>query len=81
MDLNLGLCAIGAGIAVLVAAGAGLGEGIAAGKAVEAVGRQPEARKDIVSTMILGQAITESNSIYGLLVSLLIIFVLAGKLG
>jgi F-type H+-transporting ATPase subunit c len=77
----MGMCAIGAGIAVLVAAGAGLGEGMAAAKAVEAVGRQPEARKDIVSTMILGQAITESNSIYGLLVSLLLIFVLAGKLG
>lgn len=73
-------CAIGAGIAVLVAAGAAVSEGLATGKAVEAVGRQPEARSEIVSTLIIGNAITESNSIYGLLVSLLILFVLAGKI-
>ncbi|HYF83443.1 MAG TPA: ATP synthase F0 subunit C [Clostridia bacterium] len=74
-------CAIGAAIAILVAAAAAIVEGLATAKAVEAVGRQPEARKEIVSTLIIGNAITESNSIYGLLVSLLIIFVLAGKLG
>jgi F-type H+-transporting ATPase subunit c len=74
-------CAIGAAIAVLVAASAALSEGFATAKAVEAVGRQPEARKEILSTLIIGNAITESNSIYGLLISLLIIFVLAGKLG
>ncbi|HYE09511.1 MAG TPA: ATP synthase F0 subunit C [Patescibacteria group bacterium] len=74
-------CAIAAAIAVLVAVGAAISEGLATAKAVEAVGRQPEARKEIVSTLIIGNAITESNSIYGLLISLLIIFVLANKLG
>lgn len=74
-------CAIAAAIAILVAAGAAVSEGLATAKAVEAVGRQPEARKEIVSTLIIGNAITESNSIYGLLISLLIIFVLANKLG
>ena len=40
----IGLIAIGAGIAVLAGLGAGLGMGIATSKAVEAVGRQPEAQ-------------------------------------
>ena len=40
---DIGLIAIGAGLAVLTGAGAGLGMGIATGKAVEAVARQPEA--------------------------------------
>ncbi|MGE5630960.1 MAG: ATP synthase F0 subunit C [Caulobacteraceae bacterium] len=74
-------CAIAAAIAVLVAAAAAISEGLATAKAVEAVGRQPEARSEIVSTLIIGNALTESNSIYGLLISLLIIFVLSGKLG
>lgn len=77
----LGMCAIGAGLAVMVAIGPGISEGLATGKAVEAIARQPEAKKDILSTLIIGNAITESNSIYGLLIALLIIFVLAGKLG
>lgn len=74
-------CAIAAAISILVAAAAAITEGLATAKAVEAVGRQPEAKKEILSTLIIGNAITESNSIYGLLVALLIMFVLAGKLG
>lgn len=74
-------CAIAAAISILVAAAAAIMEGFATAKAVESVGRQPEAKNEIVSTLIIGNAITESNSIYGLLISLLIIFVLAGKLG
>ena len=73
-------CAIAAAISILVAAASAIVEGLATAKAVEAVGRQPEAKNEIVSTLIIGNAITESNSIYGLLVSLLIIFVLAAKL-
>ena len=44
---DIGLIAIGAGLAVLTGAGAGLGMGIATGKAVEAVARQPEANSKI----------------------------------
>lgn len=75
----LAACAIAAAIAVFTAVGPGISEGLATAKAVEAVGRQPEARGDIVSTLIIGNAITETNSLYGLLISLLIIFVLAGR--
>lgn len=74
-------CAIAASLSIMVAAAAAIVEGLATVKAVEAVGRQPEAKNEIVSTLIIGNAITESNSIYGLLVALLIIFVLAAKLG
>jgi len=75
----LGMCALASAIAILVAVGPGIGEGMVAAKAVEAVGRNPEARSEIVSTMIVGQAITETNSLYGLLISLLLIFVMANK--
>lgn len=81
MNTSIVGIAIAAAIAVLVAAAAAIVEGLATVKAVESVGRQPEAKSEITSTLIIGCAITESNSIYGLLISLLIIFVLGGKLG
>ena len=68
--------AIGAGMAVLTGLGVGLGMGIATGKAVEAVGRQPEASGKIQSVLLLGLALTESVAIYGLVVALMIIFVI-----
>ena len=70
------LIAIGAGIAVLGALGAGIGIGIATGKAAEAIARQPEAKKDIRSSLILGCALAEATAIYGLIIAFLIIFVL-----
>lgn len=69
-----GLTAIGAGIAVLTGLGAGVGMGIATGKAVEAVARQPEASGKINTLLLLGMAITESTAIYGFVVALLILF-------
>ncbi|WDC85611.1 ATP synthase F0 subunit C [Caloramator sp. mosi_1] len=71
----LGLSTIGAGIAALAGLGAGIGTGIATGKAVEAVSRQPEAKNDIVSTLIIGSAFSEATAIYGLLVAILLIIV------
>lgn len=70
-----GLIAIGAGIAVCAGLGTGIGEGIAASKAVEAIGRNPEAENKVRTTMILGIALTETVALYGLLVSLILIFV------
>ena len=54
--------------------GPGIGEGYVGGKAVEAVARQPEAKSDIYSTLILGDAIAESTGIYALVIALLLIF-------
>jgi len=75
MDIARGLIAIGAGLAVITGMMTGIGEGFVAGKAVEAIGRNPEAEGKIRSTMILGIALSETCAIYGLLVAILLIFV------
>ena len=67
-----GLIAIAAGLAVCAGLGTGIGEGIAAS---EAVGRNPEAEGKIRTMMILGIALSETVAIYGLLVSLILLFV------
>ncbi len=67
--------AIGAGIAVFTGIGAGLGQGYAAGKLAEAVGNQPEAKSEIMSSFIVGAAIAESTAIYGLIIAIILIFV------
>ena len=63
---------IAAGIAVLTGFGAGIGIGIATGKATEAVARQPEASGKIQTLLLLGAALAESTAIYGLVISLLV---------
>ena len=68
-------CAIGAGLALIAGIGPGIGEGYAVGKACEAIGRQPECKKDVTSTMLLGCAIAETTGIYGFVTGLLLIFV------
>ena len=70
------LIAVGAGIAVLGALGAGIGIGIATGKAVEAVARQPEADGKIMKLLLLGCALAEATAIYGFVVAIMIILFL-----
>ncbi len=67
--LSAGIC-MGVG-----AIGPGLGEGFAAGKACEAVTRNPELAPLITRTMLIGQAVTESVGIYALVIALLLLFV------
>lgn len=71
----LGCSAIGAGLAVIAGIGPGIGQGIAAGHAAAAVGRQPEAKGDIIQTMLLGQAVAETTGIYGLVIGIILLFV------
>ena len=59
----------------LGAIGSAVGEGFAAGKALEAMARQPEMRNDILMSMLIGQAVTESTGIYSLVVALILLFV------
>jgi F-type H+-transporting ATPase subunit c len=66
--------AIGVALCMLPSALAGLGMGIATGKAVDAVGRQPEASGKITSMLLLGLALTESCAIYGLVMALIMFF-------
>jgi F-type H+-transporting ATPase subunit c len=71
---SIGMAFLGAGLAVLTGIGPGIGQGYAAGKAVEAIGRQPEAAGTIRTTMIIGQALAETTGLYGLLVAIFLIF-------
>ena len=71
----LGCSAIGAGLAVIAGIGPGVGQGIAAGHAAAAVGRNPGAKSDITSTMLLGQAVAETTGLYGLLIAIILLFV------
>jgi F-type H+-transporting ATPase subunit c len=59
----------------LGAIGPGVGIGILAGKAMEAIGRNPEAEGKIRTNMILGIAFAEAVAIYALVVALIIKFV------
>ncbi len=70
----LGCSAIGAGLAMIAGIGAGIGQGYAAGKAAEAVGRQPEAKGTIMSTMLVGAAVAETTGIYGLVIAFILLF-------
>ncbi|QNO15170.1 ATP synthase F0 subunit C [Alkalicella caledoniensis] len=65
--------ALGAGIAMIAGIGPGIGQGYAAGKGVEAVGRQPEARGPITLTMLLGQAVAETTGIYAFVIAFILI--------
>jgi len=65
-------CAVGAGLALIAGIGPGIGEGYAVGKACEAIGRQPECRGQVTSTMIMGCAIAETTGIYGFVTGLLL---------
>ena len=78
----LGLSALGAGLAMLTGIGIGIGQGIATSKAVESIARQPEAKGDIVSTMFIGLAMTETSVIFAFIVSIILTFAnpLVGKL-
>ena len=73
--LRQGLVALGAGLAMIGATGVGASQGIATGKAVEAVGRNPEAASQIRTIFILGMGLTESAAIYSVIVAILLLFV------
>ncbi len=68
--------ALAAGLAMLAGIGPGIGQGYAAGKGVEAVGRRPDLRMEVTRTMLLGQAIAQTTGIYGLVVALVLVFAL-----
>ncbi|OIO49044.1 MAG: ATP synthase F0 subunit C [Parcubacteria group bacterium CG_4_9_14_0_2_um_filter_41_8] len=66
---------IAAGIAMgFGAIGPGIGEGYVGGKALEAMGRNPEAGNTIFTRMFVAMAVTESTGIYSLVIALLVLF-------
>ena len=74
-NVGRGLVALGVGISMIGCLGVGLGQGITAGKAVEAVGRNPEAMSKIRTLLLLGCDISESSALYSLVLGILLLFV------
>jgi len=66
---------VGAGIAVgMGGVGPGFGAGYAGGEACKAVGRMPKLNNNITSNMLIGQALSQTSSIFGLVIAFLLIF-------
>jgi F-type H+-transporting ATPase subunit c len=73
---DVGARLLAAGLAIGVGAiGPGIGIGLLVGRAMEAIGRNPEAEPAIRLNMILGLAFAEAIAIYALVVALIIKFV------
>jgi F-type H+-transporting ATPase subunit c len=69
--LSRAIATIGAGIA---AAGGAIGIGLIGAKALEAIARQPEEKKDIRTNMILMAALIEGLAFFAAIIALLVIF-------
>jgi F-type H+-transporting ATPase subunit c len=66
---------LGAGLATgFGAIGSGLGGGLVAQASCEGIARQPSAATPVTNIMLLGQAVTQTTAIYGLLVSFVLMF-------
>lgn len=64
-----------AGIAIGVGGlGPGLAIGFAVGKAMDAIGRNPEAEAAVRTTMIIGAALAEAIAIYAFVIAIILIF-------
>ena len=74
IGIILGACALGAGLAMIAGIGPGIGEGHAVAKACEAIGRQPECRSQVTTTMLMGCAVAETTGLYGLLIAFLLLY-------
>ena len=66
---------LGAGLAAgLGAIGSGIGDGLVASGACEGVARKPDSSGLLTKMMLLGQAVTETTAVYGLLISFILMF-------
>ncbi|MBR3700153.1 MAG: ATP synthase F0 subunit C [Clostridiales bacterium] len=79
IGIILGGCALGAGCAMIAGIGPGIGEGNAVAKACEAIGRQPECKGDVTTTLLMGCAVAETTGLYALVIAILLIFVAPGR--
>merc|ERR1712013_673215 len=69
------LSAVGAGFAIgLAAIGSGVGQGIASGRCIDGISRQPEVADDLRGVLLLSLAFMESLTIYGLGIALVLRF-------
>ncbi len=74
-NLQIALICIGAALSIgLAGLGAGIGIGTIGGGACTGLARNPEARPQLLVFMILGIALAESIAIYGLVISLILLY-------
>ena len=72
--MTSGIIAIAAAIAIAVSTIApAIGQGMTAKSAMESIARQPDAAKDIRSSLIVALAMMEALTIYGLLIAFMLI--------
>ena len=68
------LIAIAAAISIAVSTiGPAIAQGLTAKSAMESIARQPDAAKDIRSTLIISLALMEALTIYGLLIAFMLV--------
>jgi ATP synthase F0 subunit c len=66
---------LGAGLSTgLAAIGSGYGGGLAAGASCEGIARQPQSVGTVITAMLVGQAVAQTASIFGLLISFILMF-------
>jgi F-type H+-transporting ATPase subunit c len=65
---------IGAGLATISIAGAGVGIGTVFGSLIQGVARTPELNKQLFTYAILGFALVEAIALFGLIIAFLILF-------
>ncbi len=72
--MNSAFIAIAAAITIAVSTIApAIGQGMTAKAAMESIARQPDAAKDIRSTLIISLALMEALTIYGLLIAFMLV--------
>ena len=74
LSIVMAAAQIAAAIALLNGLFTTFGQGNVASTAIESMARQPEAADDIRSTMFVGLAMAETSGIYGLLISIILLF-------
>ena len=65
---------IGAGLAVIGVVGSGIGIGSIFSSFIEAVGRNPAARGEVLTMTMLGFALVEAIELFALVIALVILF-------
>jgi|Deesub1362A_J573_1020465.scaffolds.fasta_scaffold00598_18 ATP synthase F0 subunit c len=70
----LAASAVGAGLSMIAGIGPGIGQGYAAGRAAEVIGKRPELQSRIIRVMLLGQAVAQTTGMYALIIALILMF-------
>ncbi len=72
--MSTSLIALAAALAIALSTiGPAIGQGMTAKAAMESIARQPDAAKDIRSTLIISMALMEALTIYGLLIAFMLV--------